>query len=50
MSLEDVERLAAAVGLDIVKREMHDSVYTTDLRSMGHTFYRSVLLVAVKRQ
>mmetsp|Transcript_26947 Transcript_26947/g.66051 ORF Transcript_26947/g.66051 Transcript_26947/m.66051 type:complete len:296 (+) Transcript_26947:767-1654(+) len=49
MSLEDVEKVADSVGLDIVKREMRDSLYTADHRSMCQTVYRCVLLVAVKR-
>jgi carnosine N-methyltransferase len=49
MSLEDVERVAATVGLDVVKREMRDSLYTADKKSMCQTVYRCALLVAVKR-
>ena len=50
MSLEDIERVADAVGLNIVKREMRDSLYTADRKSMCQTVYRCALLVAEKRQ
>ena len=49
MSLEDVELVAKAVGLDVVKREMRDSLYTADKKSMCQTVYRAAFLVAVKR-
>ena len=50
MSLEDVERVAKSVGLNVVKREMRDSLYTADKRSMCQTVYRCALLVAVKQE
>jgi len=49
MSLEDVERVAASVGLHIEKREMRDSLYTADKKSMCQTVYRCALLVATKK-
>ena len=49
MSLQDVERVAKSVGLDIVKREMRDSLYTADRKSMCQTVYRCAHLVAVKK-
>lgn len=49
MSLEDIEKVADAVGLNVVKREMRDSLYTADKKSMCQTVYRCALLVAVKR-
>lgn len=50
MSLEDVERVAESVGLRIVKREMRDSLYTADKKSMCQTVYRCALLVAVREE
>jgi carnosine N-methyltransferase len=50
MSLADIEKIARDVGLDIVKREMRDSLYTADKKSMCQTVYRCALLVAVKRE
>lgn len=50
MSLADIEKVANSVGLDIVKREMRDSLYTADRKSMMQTVYRCALLVAVRRE
>jgi len=50
MSLEDVEAVAQSVGLRIVKREMRDSLYTADKKSMCQTVYRCALLVAVREE
>ena len=50
MSLADVERVAESVGLRIVKREMRDSLYTADKKSMCQTVYRCALLVAVRAE
>jgi carnosine N-methyltransferase len=49
MSLEDIEKVADSVGLRMVKREMRDSLYTADKKSMCQTVYRCALLVAVKK-
>lgn len=50
MSLADVERVAESVGLRIVKREMRDSLYTADKKSMCQTVYRCALLVAIREE
>ena len=49
MSLEDVERVASAAGLDVVKKEMRESKYTGDKMSMCQTVYECAFIVAVKR-
>ena len=49
MSLADVERVADAVGLDVVKKEMRESKYTGDKMSMCQTVYECAFIVAVKR-
>lgn len=48
--MADIEKVAESVGLDIVKREMRDSLYTADKKSMCQTVYRCALLVAVRRE
>ncbi|KAK9823700.1 hypothetical protein WJX72_004761 [[Myrmecia] bisecta] len=48
LSLEDVERVAAAIGFQCLKREMVPAAYTANLRSMLQSSYRCVSWTMVK--